>query len=620
MRCVSKKINRADATGRDNTLVDMTDTAAKIAYNDAAPAGERYDAQAELQKAVMPRSSSDLLSEDKILPLVQYVQEVYEDDLMRKALARPNVIPFPSLAAEKGEPGMQSVWLDDRRVTMMGDWYERPSAFTFDAMRNMVDQTPILGSVMLTRIRQVNRFCRMQDGNGGPGFEIRMKDKHAHAGDTENESMRLLGEFFLNSGWESRPRKRMRLKRDNFSSFMAKLTRDTLTLDSAPIETEWKRDTSLGLDGLYAVDGATIRLCNELGYDGDDEIFALQVVEGQIRSAYTYDDLIYVPRNPRTDVTIGGYGMSETELLVRVVTGFLNAFTYNTKYFDSNAIPKGLLHLSGEYSNEDLAAFRRMWNAMVKGINNAWALPVMVSKNQESKASFENFGVEVNEIMFAKWMTFLTSIICAIYGIAPDEINFESFSAGNSSNLSGNDTEEKLTHSADKGLRPLLAYFENLFSEFIVSEFSDKYCFRWTGLDPEQEEQRFKYETTILTVNELRAKRGEPEIKESWGDAPLNPSLIGAWQAEQQQNSQDFGQPGQAQPGKPVPGQNGQPDFGEAEGEKDNGPDFGDGGAGPDFGDAGGDAADSDSSEGDDQEAGEGAMQKSYGLPVYTVE
>ena len=73
---------------------------------------------------------------------------------------------------------------------------------------------------------------------------------------------------------------------------------------------------------MYAIDGATIRLCTEEGYRGDDEVFALQVVQGNIRAAYTYDDLIYVPRNPRTDVMVGGYGMSETELLIQTVTGF----------------------------------------------------------------------------------------------------------------------------------------------------------------------------------------------------------------------------------------------------------------------------------------------------------
>src|SRR5690606_737434 len=100
-------------------------------------------------------------------------------------------------------------------------------------------------------------------------------------------------------------------------------------MDAAPIETEFKRDRNLGIDGLYAVDGATIRLCTEEGYNGNDEIFALQVVQGQVRSAYTHDDLIYEPRNPRSDVLVAGYGMGEVELLVRVVTGFLNAMTLN---------------------------------------------------------------------------------------------------------------------------------------------------------------------------------------------------------------------------------------------------------------------------------------------------
>ncbi|MNX91146.1 Phage portal protein [compost metagenome] len=340
---------------------------------------------------------------------------------------------------------------------------------------------------------------------------------------------------------------------------MSKLVRDSLVLDSSPIETEFKRDRSLGLDGFYAVDGATIRLCNEEGYQGDDELFALQVVQGNLRAAYTYDDLIYVPRNPRTDVLTGGYGMSETELLVKVVTGFLNAMTYNLKYFDSNAIPKGLLHLSGDYSSDDISSFKRYWNSMVRGINNAWTLPVMVSKNQESKASFENFGVDVNEIMFAKWMTFLTSIICAIYGIAPDEINFESFTAGTSS-LSGSDTEEKLVNSKDKGLRPLLSHFEDIFSDYIVSDFSDKYVFRWTGLDEKDEKQLWTEESSLLTVNEARKARNWDEVKAPWGDAPLNQTLIQAWLAGQQQADAP-GAPSAPGSDAPDPGDQGKTDF-----------------------------------------------------------
>jgi hypothetical protein len=231
--------------------------------------------------------------------------------------------------------------------------------------------------------------------------------------------------------------------------------------------------------------------------------------------------------------------------LVRVVTGFLNAMTLNIKGFDSNSIPKGMLHLSGNYSKGDVEAFKRYWNSMIRGVNNAWALPVMVSKDQESKASFENFGVQFNEMYFSKWMTFLTSIICAIYGMSPAEINFDSFSGGNSSPLAGSDTAEKLAASKDSGLRPLLSYFENLFTDYIVSDFNENFVFRWTGLDPEDADKKHELRKLILTVDEMRAEEGyEKHADPAIGDAPLNQTLMGVYMMElQNQQQPDEGAP-----------------------------------------------------------------------------
>lgn len=562
----------------------MPENALSTAFNASAPQDERNAAMREAQASVMPSSVADML------PLVQFVASQYEEQEFHKSLAKQNVIPFPSRAAKEGKPGMQSVWVNDTYGNSQGEWRDRWSGMSFEMMRGIVDQTPILSAVVFTRIRQVQRFLRPNSGGTGAGFQIALRDPTAKMGKEELQTQALLQNFFVNNGWESNPRQRARLKRDNFASFMAKSVRDTLTMDSAPIETEYKRDKSLGMDGFYAVDGSTIRLTNEIGYQGDGDVFALQVVDGNIRAAYTFDDLIYVPRNPRTDVLVGGYGMSEVELMIRVVTGFLNAFTYNTSFFDKNQIPKGILHLAGNYDQNDLASFRRYWKAMVSGSENHWALPVMVSKDQESKASFENFGVEVNEIMFAKWMTFLTSIICAIYGIAPDEINFESFTSG-ASTLSGSDTEEKLINSKDKGLRPLLSYYEDLFSDYIVADFGDKYCFRWTGLDEEDDQTRWDREKTTLTFNEARKARGLEEVKGEWGNAPLYQPLIGVYMQEMQAGQEDYGNPDEAGP----PGAQGDEEPG------DQGPPQDDGGSPADDGD------------GED-------MQKSFGLPVFTVQ
>ena len=600
----------------------MTDNARKLLSDARAPADEQFAAMAELQKNLMP-TQSELIPANNLVPIIDWMRENYAEQEMTKALMRNNVIHFPSMAARDKKPGMQSVDLDDNQVGVWGDYYERPGAFGFDAMRMMVEQTPVLSAVIWTRIRQMQRFARAQENGKGPGFEIRMRDRDAFVGKPEKESITALQTFFTNCGWETNPRARARLKRDDFTSFLTKQVRDSLTMDSAPIETEFKRNRSQGMDGIYAVDGATIRLCTEVGYQGDDEIRALQVVQGQIRSAYTFDDLIYVPRNPRADVIVGGYGQSETELLVKTVTNLLNAMTYNGKFFDSNAIPKGLLHLTGDYDANDLAAFKRMWSAMTKGIANAWTMPVLVSKDQESKAAFENFGQEVNEMMFSKWMVFLTSIICAVYGISPEEINFESFSSKTSSLGGNNDTEDKIISSKDKGLLPLLHYFENVYSDFIVAEFSDKYCFRFTGLDDEDEKQGFEEEKLVLTVNEMRAKRGYEKIEAAWGDAPLNPSLIGPWQAEQQQGQQDFGQPQgeMAEPADENADDDGQP-LGAASGSAAPAPAGNDFGGDKDSGDFGAPAHGTDkplpAASGDEYEPN--PMTKSFGLPIFTIE
>lgn len=520
----------------------MTETAQSIAFSSTAPQDERSDALGELQKTHMP-TASELLPSDAMKEVIAGIEAGYEEAAFRKAI-NANVVPFPSKYSKEKKPGMQSVQLDDWSISIQGDYWERPSALGFDSMRAMVEQTPVLNAVIMTRVRQVQRFCRVSETDTSlPGFDIRHIDRKHQLSKSEQDSINLLNRFMSNCGWEFSARKRKALRRDSFSQFMGKAVRDTMSMDSVGIETEWKRDKSKGLEGFYLVDGATVRLCTENGYRGDDELFAIQVVGGLVRTAYTFEDLIYDPRNPRSDVGAAGYGLSETELLVRVVTGFLNAMSVNAKGFDSNSIPKGMLHLSGNYSQQDIDAFKRYWKSMVSGVNNAWTLPVMVSKDQESKASFEKFGVDFDEMHFSKWMTFLTSLICAIYGMSPAEINFDSFTAGSTSALAGSDTEEKLAASKDSGLRPLLSYFENLFTDYIVSDFSDKFVFRWAGLDLEDADKKHELKKLILTVDELRAEEGyEKHPEPALGAAPVNPSLIGPYMQSMQ--SDQPGAPG----------------------------------------------------------------------------
>jgi hypothetical protein len=549
--------------------------AAKTALDAAAPAAERFDAQAVVAKSSL---ADALIPRSDLQPVIDYINGQTGGEDFGKALQNSVVIPFPP--KNRGGRGMQSVTLDDFTLVAQGNYWDRPGILGFDAMRAMVEQTPILSAVLQTRIRQVSRFCRVQTGGIGAGFVIQHRDKTIEMTEEHRNTAQLLQEFVTNCGWETDPRKRKRLKRDSFPMFMSKLVRDTLTLDAAPIETEWKRDKSKGLDGFYAVDGATIRLCTEEGYNGDDEIFALQVIQGNIRTAYNYEDLIYEVRNPRTDVLAAGYGFGECEMLIRVVTYLLNTLTFNGSYFDKNSIPRGVMHLSGNYSNEDLAAFKRFWLAMVRGTQNWWNVPILVSKDQESKASFEKFNADLDEMAFSKWITLLTSITCAVYGVSPEEISMESFAASKSS-LSGDDTEEKLESGSVRGLHPFLTYFENEFTDFIIRTFSDKYVFRWTGLEDTDPKTREENRKLVLTWNEMRQEEGYDAVPGVIGDVPLNPALIGVWQAvtpeaQPQQPAGDFGNPdddadagggGDEEDFGDPPAEEGEDDFGDAPSE-----------------------------------------------------
>ena len=572
----------------------MADSTASVAQDPSAPASERYDAQVELTKSSL---QDQLFGKPEVREAISQIQEMLSERDERLSKAGSNLIVGPWSGGQKNKikgRGPESIFLDDFQLIVQGGGYwERPGALSFTAMRAMVEQTPILNGIVLTRQRQVMRFCRPRMGDSGPGFAIKHVDPNRELEERDLEAIQLLQKFILNCGWEFDPRRRKALKRDNFGQFMAKHIRDSLIMDAAPIETEWKRDKGLGIDGFYAVDGATIRLCTELGYEGDDSIFALQVIEGNIRTAYSYEDLIYEVRNPRTDVIASGYGYSETEMLIRVVTYLLNTMTYNAGFFDKNSIPRGILNLYGNYTPEDIAAFKRQWQAMLRGAANSHNLPVMVSKDQESKADYVEVGGQMTEMAFSSWLTFLTSIACAVYGTAPEEVNMASF-AENRSALSGSDTEEKLVSSNDKGLRPLLSHVENTFSDFVIQPFSEDLMFRFEGLDDTDQAQAFELRKLASTWNETRKETGLEPIDGPMGDCPMNPSLIPMWQQESGvgQPEEDFGDP-DAQGGGFGDDQN----AGEADEGAEGGQDMADQGA-------------------DDMAAGESAEVDGYGRPL----
>lgn len=447
----------------------------------------------------------------------------------------------------------------------------RPVGLDFPQLRAIVNEDPVLKAIIWTRIQQVQRFLRPSTQEWKPGFRLRYRNRSRQVSEEDQARLAWLEQYVLSCGAEFDPRKRRALRRDDLWDFVAKHLQDSLSLDAAPIELV---PTPSGrTHGWVHVDGGSVYLVDPLATESlqsaevpevvraygldlpdPDQVVAVLARGGRVIAWYTHEDLLYRVRRPRTDPWSYGYGQPEPEDLLRIVTGFLNALTLNLRGFSHNSIPKGILVLVGDFTEEDVEQFKVEWDAYVSGVSNRWRVPVLVSNPAQTGgsagASFVPIGNEFNEMYFSKWMTFLVAVKAALYGMDPEEVNFESFSA-RPSTLSGSDTEERLASSKDKGLWPLLQFLRRTLNEILYTVDPDVEL-EWTGLEQDQQASRTE-EEKMLTLGEYRQRRGEPVPEDpTMANAPMNPSLLSVYmqtlQAQQgAQGQEDQGQEAQGQ-------------------------------------------------------------------------
>lgn len=240
----------------------------------------------------------------------------------------------------------------------------------------------------------------------------------------------------------------------------------------------------------------------------------VQVVRGKIERAYTADEMKVGIRNANTDIYNNGYGISELELAVSLVTGHLNAEFYNQAYFTQGFSAKGILHIKSQINRRKMETVRQQWQHMLKGARNSFQTPIFAGVDD---VSWIPLTQRHEDIGFEGWMRYLIKMICAIYQIDPHEIGIGFKDEGSGGSLStGDSTKEKMKASKDKGLYPLLRHIEAYINENILRPHDDRFVLCFTGvtgedkaqtLNRQKEESKFK-----KTVNEIRAEDGLPPI------------------------------------------------------------------------------------------------------------
>lgn len=395
------------------------------------------------------------------------------------------------------QPEIKSILWNPSEIGFNGKGYRDPNNGISFGTLNRMGEIFIVKAIIYTRIEQVQNFLKYSLDDQKPGYQIRYKKSPGSEDKELNEKDKKIVDYivkFLEEGgendkWECE---------DNFQEFTRKVLRDSLVLDQMTFELV--RARNMNLKKYRAVDAALIRQLdtNDPRYAQMFENFRwhgylpryAMVWDGQIiRHPVTNEYVVFYPwelgygvRNKTTNVLRNGYGCSELETLIEIVTWILWGMQYNGNFFKQGSQPKGFINVkNGNIDQGTLNEFRQDWKQTMSTVYNSHKIPVIQGIDLE----WIDLQQTNRDMEFTEWIKFLLVIACAVYRMDPSELGFQFQDAARIFGQEGQ--KERLDHSRQKGLTPLLVFYQNVLNKYIISEIDDRLELVFTGIEIEDE-------------------------------------------------------------------------------------------------------------------------------------
>lgn len=368
-------------------------------------------------------------------------------------------------------------------------------------------------NVISTRIEQITRFLKFSTDEQKEGFTIRRKRSLFNSKEdtkemTKGEQKRVerIVRFLEDGGetdkWEMP---------DSFVTFVRKIMQDSLSIDQLAFEITRTRGQEL--HQFKAIDGSMIRFLDTVdpnyAHQFDQyrykgylpkycQVFDQQIVFNKQLNTY----VMYYPwelgfgiRNVGTDIWQNGYGRSELESLIEIITYILNGVQYNGNFFKNGSNPKGFIKMNGPNTNQtQLNDFKQKWRQMLTGTENSHKIPIFAGLDLE----WVDLQKGNRDMEFDNWTKFLIVLLCSVYRIDPSELGFQFKEAANLFGQQGQ--RERLDHSKQKGLYPLLIFLQDIINKFLISELDEEMEFAFTGIEVEDEEKQVKLDSEKLSA------------------------------------------------------------------------------------------------------------------------
>lgn len=312
-------------------------------------------------------------------------------------------------------------------------------AITFDTLRRIADSYDLLRVIIETRKDQIDKIVWNFTSRDGKSKVSPEKEK-------------MLRRFFERPDGEH-----------DFSTWLRMILEDLLVLDAPTL---WRqRDRAGRTIALHPMDGATIkRVVDDWGRTPrafKDESGQLvyppayqQILKGMTAVNYRADEIIYRPRNLRTNKL---YGYSPVEQILVTVNIAMRRQLSQLQYYTEGNIPESLIGVPDTWTPDQIRAFQDYWDAYFTGDTAA-----------RRKAKFVPGGVAKTFIpvrepelknMYDEW---LARLCCFAFSISSQPFVSQV-------NRATAETQER--QASEEGLVPLLQWVKTVLDEIILVDF-----------------------------------------------------------------------------------------------------------------------------------------------------
>ena len=449
------------------------------------------------------------------------------------------------ISAKKGQNRKEkftSKLIDPRYRGYQRGILEPQKHYSMELFRRISEKAWLINVIVGHIIDKTTPYMNPVSDKGRRGFEIVLKDPDAKMTKAQKKRAKEVQEFFLKTGWDNSLK-----HEDDLPTYTKKILRDLLTIDQVAAEKLWSRGGEVL--AFEAIDAATILRCTEEGYDGDDKIRFVQMIESKVVSQYQGHQILFGYDNPRTDVKAFGYGYSKIEQCVGLVISSINTFAFNAGAFTEDKLPRGMLLLNGDMGFEEVEEIEdyiidTMGPDGIAGASKRWGIPIIPTGKGGDKASitWQAMGTSNQEMQYSRWQDFLDMGIAAIWGV---DIESTGMKNEKGAKIMESGSAEAHKYSDDKGIGNALTFLSRHFQNILDDIDPD---FKWRFIGFEQNDAKDIREATeselgtYKSLNEIRRENDLDPVKLKYADVPglQNPQFLQAYQAE---TGQEEGEP-----------------------------------------------------------------------------